>query len=620
MHRLPHRTPHALPAALLALLGACAVLPPPAEFPGASSAPTAERAATAMQRGNYVEAAEVYEALAGKAAGAEQAGLQLRAARAWLSASRFADATRMLPAAATLAAELRSERALLDAELTLASGQAQQAWAKIAALPEPADATAPSYLDARMRIALAAARPVDAVRAEVRAEALAAGAAQRSEVRGRLLALLRQARERGVRLDPAASTDAVIKGWLDLGAMVGSSRGASLAGGADAARWRARYPAHPATELVNDALPAAISGSSIAQVALLLPANGTGSTEARLIREGFEFALQQVAQGTRPQLRVYDTSGTPAVEQMAAARAAGADFIVGPFLRADVTAAAAAGAPPAPVLALNFLAGEDAGPAGFFQFALSPEDEARDTARRILASGGKRGVALAPVSEWGNRSLAAFTQELRAGNGVLLAQASYDVTKTDFSAVIKQVLGTGESEARLLRLQRLAGGRFEFEPRRRADLDFIYVAASTSTAARLLRPQLTYNYAGEVPVYMSSSAYVPDSQETAQDLSGVILPEMPWRLPDASLDAVRAEAAEKSGSPAWRSTYFAFGYDALQLALSIAGNRREPGRVQVAGLTGQLRIAGNGRVRRELQWARIKDGSATLVDHLTAGN
>jgi outer membrane PBP1 activator LpoA protein len=119
---------------------------------------------------------------------------------------------------------------------------------------------------------------------------------------------------------------------------------------------------------------------------------------------------------------------------------------------------------------------------------------------------------------------------------------------------------------------------------------------------------------------MSSGTYVPDSPEVAQDLSGVEFPDMPWRLPDASLDAARASASQAGTSTAWRSPYFAFGYDALQLALSIAANGRDTARVQVAGLTGQLRLANNGRVRREQQWARVQGGAAVLTDPLTIRN
>ena len=65
------------------------------------------------------------------------------------------------------------------------------------------------------------------------------------------------------------------------------------------------------------------------------------------------------------------------------------------------------------VLTLNRLGPETTPPAGFFQFALSPEDEAEAAADRVLADGYYRGVALVPASSWGDRLLAAFANRLR---------------------------------------------------------------------------------------------------------------------------------------------------------------------------------------------------------------
>ena len=51
------------------------------------------------------------------------------------------------------------------------------------------------------------------------AERFAANAAERTQLRSQLLAGLRDARERGVKLDPQASPDPIVRGWLELGAI-----------------------------------------------------------------------------------------------------------------------------------------------------------------------------------------------------------------------------------------------------------------------------------------------------------------------------------------------------------------------------------------------------------------
>ena len=600
------------------LLAGCASLPP-ATFPGAAPGATPQTAEAAARRGDHAQAASLYEMLAAGAAPADAATFRLQAAGEWLLAGRSGDAGRLVSLLGNNAAALNPEqtvwRRILEADVALANGQAQQAWTQISGMPEPAGVNAPRYLDARMRIAMGAARPVDSVRAEIAAERLVTDAAGRTDWRNRLLALLRLARERGVRLDPATAPDAITKGWLDLGSLLGTVRGASLTGGSDAARWRARNPNHPAADLVAGVLPTPIAaGTGASRIALLLPT--TTSIEARMIRDGFQFALEQLPAATRPQLQLYDTSAIPANEQLAAARADGANFIVGPLLKNEVAAAAAAGAPPVPTLALNALANDTRGPDNFYQFALSPEEEARATARRILADGLKRGVALSPSGEWGARVSTAFNQEFVAGGGTLLAQMAYDPNTTDYSNAIKQILGVNESEARLRRLQTITGSKFEFEPRRRADIQFIFAAASQPTTARLLRPQLGYQYAGDIPTYMTSLAYTAGAKEANEDLNGATLPGMPWLLPDASLDAIRGAAQQSLGNGSWQSQYFAFGFDACQLALAIASAGRDTSRLRVAGFTGQLTVDRGGQVRREQVWARIRDGEAQVLSEV----
>ncbi len=604
-------------ALLLTLSAGCVGLQQP-DFPAATPAPSSERAQALLARGDHAQAAAMYEALAMRAAAGERNALLLTAARSWLNATRTTDAARVLGLLGTgLSTDQTTQRRILDAEIALANGQAQQAWTRIAAVPEPAGgAQAIGYLDARMRIAVAAARPVDAVRAEIAAERHAADATQRSRLRSQLLAQLRVARERGVKLEPATSQDGVVRGWLDLGAIAGNVRGVSLTSSSEAQRWRARYPGHPATELLNEALPPSLSSTGLPNsIALLLPVS---RSDAQLVRDGFRYAIEQLPVESRPTLRIYDTTTAPVAGLLLQARAEGAQFIVGPLTREEVTAAAEAGTPPAPMLALNFLAGDRGGPNGFYQFALSPEDEARAVARRILASGQRRGVAIAPTGDWGNRVLAAFTQELQAGRGVLLAQASYDPSTHDYGEQIKLILGTADSEARLRRVQAVTGGKLEFEPRRRTDLDFIF-APGMSTNARLLRPQLRFHYAGDVPIYATSAAFVPGAGSSNRDLEGVIFPDMPWLLPDGTVASLKQDAAQSAGS-GWDTRLFAFGYDSCQLALAIAGSGGDPRRVLVSGLTGQLSVDQGGRVRRDLQWARISGGEPQLLGAPAAPN
>ncbi|HMI37619.1 MAG TPA: penicillin-binding protein activator, partial [Steroidobacteraceae bacterium] len=200
----PYRLFRLLGAALLfAALSACAHFPP-ARFPGATPG-----AATQAPAGERRAEAIALENAARQAPPGAQAQLELRAARAWLQAGRAGEAQRVLGALSTGLTPVQNiERRVLDADIELASGRAQQAWLKMSAIPEPTGTPlAPQYFDSRMRIALAAARPVEGVRAEMDAERITADGAARSVLRSELLAQLRAARETGVKLEPEASHD-----------------------------------------------------------------------------------------------------------------------------------------------------------------------------------------------------------------------------------------------------------------------------------------------------------------------------------------------------------------------------------------------------------------------------
>ncbi len=348
-----------------------------------------------------------------------------------------------------------------------------------------------------------------------------------------------------------------------------------------------------------------------AHVALLLPVTGRAASAAISVRDGFMTAYYQLPANERPRVQIYDTGSQSIADALTQAMGAGADFIVGPLTREEVTAAADFPALHLPLLALNFLPPERVPPPQFYQYALSPEDEARLVAKRVLEDHHRRGVALVPAGDWGTRVLAAFRQELQAGGGDLLATAQIDSAHTDYSAAITEVLRISDSTARLHRLESLLGTKLQFEPRRRNDIEFIF-APAPANLERLLRPQLRFHYAGDIPTYATSDAFEPDVRAN-EDLEGLMFPDMPWMLGGDLADAVRAATREAwpAGGP-HRGRLFAFGFDAFRLtqALRHAGMS---GTVSVAGLTGRLSLDAQRHVRRELGWAQLHDGELRLL-------
>src|SRR5882762_7914161 len=370
-------------AAAITLTG-CPSLSPRAEAP-----PSLDNADALARQGDQMGAARMYEALAEQNSGTDRNEYLFRAARAYLDGRRPEEAARVLAAIEQpLTAQQSVEKPLLEIELALARGQGQQAWQRIGTLTEPR--TAPEALHfwrLKQQAAFAAGRPNDAVVAQTSLERWLPSVQELRQSRINLLASLRDASERNIRIDPRAVTDPTIRGWLELGPIAATAARSPNASIADIDAWRSRYPNHPASDIVRSELLSqqfqqqqpTIGGGGVggAHIALLLPISGRNSAVAATVRDGFMTAYYQTPEAQRTPINVYDTGETGIAENVARATQEGADIIVGPLTRDEVVAAAGISTRRPPILSLNFLPPGQPAPAGFYQYALSPEDEAR---------------------------------------------------------------------------------------------------------------------------------------------------------------------------------------------------------------------------------------------------
>jgi outer membrane PBP1 activator LpoA protein len=321
----------------------------------------------------------------------------------------------------------------------------------------------------------------------------------------------------------------------------------------------------------------------------------------------------------RTPLRFYDIAARPVGEALAAARAAGAVFVIGPLMREDVLAAAAfatatPGAPP--MLVLNFLPSSASAavpaevPAALYQFGLSPEDESRSVARRAIADGRRRAVALIPSGDWGVRVLAAFKDEFEAGGGTLLAERA--LGGRDLGPALRSTLGIDASRARHQRLQSLLGSSLVFQPRRRGDVEMLF-APGQPALIRQLRSQLRFEAAADIPMYSISDAW--DGRVDA-DLNGLIFTDMPWMIaPGSGRSAtLRSETEAAYGDLRGRSRLFALGHDAWLVQEGLRTGRFSAGSGELEGVTGQLALDDSRRVGRGLRWAEIRNSTLRLLD------
>ena len=547
-----------------------------------------------LARGDkHADAAAAYADLARMESG-QRDYYHLRAAQEFAAAGNIAAARQELAAAAPdVRARLPVLRAFAGAQIALAQNDGAAAVRELDQIKVPAQPDeAQQYWLLRGRGAFIAARPVEGTRAFIERERWLTGPEALRASRDELFTRLKSAAEHGTPMKVPPKSDGILAGWLELAPVALEMSRNPMGANAALAGWRKRFPMHPA---IDSVLPAAQTQLAQAteypdQIALLLPLSGRGEAVGVAVRDGFIAAyLEQTS--ARPRLRIYDVGVEPAAAAYERAVTDGANFVVGPLTKEDVAAVAPLAAGRSTVLALNFLA-DDTRANNMFQFALLPEDEARAAARRVVADGRMNGVALAPMNELGTRVLAAFTDELTHLGGLLLDTGRYDTNQADFSDVIHKVLQIKDVKG---------------EPStHRADAAFIFVAAAPITA-RQIRPQLKFHYAGDVPMYCTSDSFEPDPSANS-DMEGVIFADMPWMI---SSDPVTTQIRNDVRA-AWptratrRGRLYAFGFDAYRLVPTLRS--KAPMATNVSGMTGKLRLDEHNRIRRELDWAEIKNG------------
>jgi outer membrane PBP1 activator LpoA protein len=453
-----------------------------------------------------------------------------------------------------------------------------------------------NYWWIRGRSAFLTGHPVEGTRALVERERWLNDPASLRANRTELFNKIREAAERGQSLKPPAKTDTVVVGWLELGPVAVALARDPIRAAAGLALWKGLFPQHPANDSVLAMASTQIAAAAEFpdQIALLLPLSGRAELIGVAVRDGFIAAYLEQDPATRPRLKIYDVAAESVDSAYAHAIAEGAGFVVGPLTKEDVAAVVPLSGGRTPVLALNFLGESMSTPRNFYQFALSPEDEARIVARRAVADGRLNGVAIVPGSDWGNRVAAAFADELSHLGGTVLDSQHYETAQVDFSDVIKQVLQVHVVKGE--------------PPTHRTDAAFVFVAAVTAGVARQILPQLKFHYAGDVPVYSTSDSFEPDPAANS-DLDGMLFPDMPWMLASDPVtaqirDGVRAAWPART---ARRDRLYAFGFDAYRLVPALRS--KSPAEAsEISGVTGKLHLDDHNRIRRDLDWAQIKNG------------
>lgn len=412
----------------------------------------------------------------------------------------------------------------------------------------------------------------------------------------------------------------ILRGWADLALTIRRARLGERSVTAALADWTERFSGHPAAgrfaPTLRDRIVAELAYPET--IALLLPLSGRYSGPASAVRDGLLAAYyNQPSYIAQPELLIFDTGedGQAAATAYQRAVDAGAGFVIGPLDKAAVTNLADREELPVPVLTLNYLP-EDAEvrPGRMVQFGLLPEDEARQAAEAAIQNDHFNALALVPGGEWGERMLTAFRTRFEEEGGALLNAVRYNSQASDHGRQIRALLNLNQSYQRRRSVQQIIGESVRFEPRRREDVEIIFMAA-TPPQARVIEPQLEFHRAADLPVYATSHVFTGKVDPNADwDMNGMFFTDIPWVLDNLE----RPGELHRQVVSNWADQYerfprlYALGIDALSVLPHLERLRIDT-RAGFNGRTGHLQLDERGRIQRHLQWARFDKGRPTPV-------
>ena len=398
-----------------------------------------------------------------------------------------------------------------------------------------------------------------------------------------------------------AENQSELQGWFQLALISRKYRDNSPTLLAALEQWQSHFSNHPGKHILPDPLDS-IAKKMIAQpkqVALLLPLTGSLSGPGNAVREGFMAAYKTNKGESATKVKLYDTDIGDIATVYEKAITDGADYVVGPLIKSQVATVAAMNHP-VPTLLLNDsdVSMQD----NSYLFGLSPANEAVQVAVKARSKGFTRALIIAPQNDWGNEVTKAFTNQWQEHDGKVVDTFLYG-PNDDLNKKMRDFLHITDSQGREKQLKELLGQNLQSSTSRRQDFDVIFLLAYPSKARQIM-PLLKYYYAGDVPVFATSSVYGGNANALKdKDLDGVIFCDIPWVF------------AHQMGTRNWPEQFnsynrlYALGMDSYALANQLNQLLLFPADGS-KDTNGTLYLKPSQQVARVLEWGQFKQGLA----------
>lgn len=404
----------------------------------------------------------------------------------------------------------------------------------------------------------------------------------------------------------------IVQGWLKLAIIAKQKANNPSQLAVNIQQWQVSNPGHPANTLLPsaDVLQTLSTPQNPKQIALLIPLHGPFGKMGQAIQDGFMTAFYANAK-TLPQtptIKIYDTSQSENITDIEnQALQEGADFIVGPLTKSNVNKIIDDGNKQVPTLTLNY-SDESSIPNNFIQLGFSPEQAAEQITFFAWQHGATKSLIITPNNDWGNQVSKSFNTHWLAVGGSVVNELNFD-DNNQLPSEISNALSITDSVTRTTELSQLLGEKLKSTPRRRRDINSIFLAA-TPQEARQIIPLLRFYYAGDIPVFSIANIYTGyPAPRNDHDLNGIYFDDMPWIIKNSPT----IDQFKRTILSLWKNNYqnnsrlYGLGIDAFTISTLYSRLLALPN-FAIHGVTGQIFLQPDHTVYQQLYFARFSQG------------
>lgn len=399
---------------------------------------------------------------------------------------------------------------------------------------------------------------------------------------------------RSLNANIAVTNSKDIKGWLELAIIAQQSSKEALTS------WQQTYPDHTANSLITN------HNYNIKDIAIMLPLKGEMAKTSNSILQGFFARYYQNSKSMN--ITVVDTSASSFNEELKKLTKTNTpDIVIGPITKEEADAIDTSIAPKSLILALN---SSNVTADNLLHFSLTPKDETNKIAQDVFIKGVSHAMVFTSEEPWQKNISEEFIQRWESLGGKATLQYVNNVTP--LANQLKKSLSIDESEQRAKKLEQIIDTKVKFTPSRRTDIDMIFLATSPRQA-RQIKPLLKYYFAGDIPVYSTSTVFNTASNSYKDvDLNDIRFCDSSWIVSNKTQDPLQQELRKLW--PKDFSTHkrlFAMGGDIAKIISSINTLSSIDGSI-VKGYTGDLSL-NDDNITRQLQWFKFYNGVPKLT-------